>query len=99
MCRILLGSRIIYSKTEILPSISFHDGYDNRFNSTIDLDDEKIRSICESYIKFDLLKKLEDPKVSAYEKIKMIEKNYLFDNSIIPNIENGDLYKDWNFVF
>jgi len=99
MYKMLLGGKIIYKTSEIISWISRYEGCDNRFNVTSDVDYEKLRLINISYVKQNLLHALEDSKVSTCEKIKIIENSDMFNYNIKPNIECGDLYKDWDFTF
>lgn len=95
----LLGSKINYRTNEFFSLRSRYSGCDNRFNLTSDIDYEKLRLINISIFNFNLLKKLEDTKVPNCEKLTLIENSNIFNYSIKPNIEGGDLYKDWDFTF
>jgi hypothetical protein len=95
----LLGSKITYRTSEIFSLRSCYEGCDNRFNVTSDIDYEKLRLINISFLNFNLLKNLEDTKVPMCEKLRLIENSDIFNYSIKPNVEGGNLYKDWDFTF
>ena len=76
-------------------------GYDGRFNSSSDLDNELISKIKQNNYKMQILKYLENPANSILDKIKILEtiSSEETQNKISPNIESGGLFNDWNFDF
>lgn len=76
-------------------------GYDGRFNSSSDLDNEIISKIKKCNYQIVILKYLENPANSMQDKIKMLETSYLeeFQVKIAPNMEAGGLFNDWDFKF
>ena len=95
----MISNKIILKFNDVISLKSSSSGYDGRFNLSSDIDYEKLRIISISFKKFHLLKRLEDPKISYYEKLEEINKNYVFDNEIKLNLTNGGLFKDWDMTF
>jgi hypothetical protein len=75
-------------------------GFDERYLKNNELDNELLKNIKISFIKYTLLKQLESSHISQNTKIEVIKENrYLFEepaNSI--NLTAGDLFKDWDFT-
>jgi hypothetical protein len=69
--------------------ISIYEGIDSRKNDT------DYPNIYMNIHKQKLLFYLEDEKIATFNKIDEINKYTIKSN--ILNIENGQLYKDWNF--
>ena len=101
MVFMLTPDKINLSLRSVRHTWSKYSGYDGRYdlNITSDIDYEKLHSIKVSFRNMRIVKKLEDPHVSYYEKIQEINKHNIFVNEISPNITNGGLFKDWDFTF
>jgi len=77
-------------------------GYDERYNaSKYGSDDDIIFNITKFNRQMELLKKLENKGVSKPDKVKIIEEYNKNENPspIVPNINEGGLYKDWENVW
>jgi len=73
-------------------------GNDMRYNETSDLDLEMIDKIRMYNHKLKVLQRLEDNKVSIFDKIGLIEKEDVDDFCMrSPNITRGGLFDDWDF--
>jgi len=70
-------------------------GLDERHGNTLSSEEtEQMSRIHANFKKMELLKILQSSKNSDTQKVTWLEKP-----SIAPNITQGGLYKDWNFVF
>lgn len=75
-----------------------YDGYDMRY---IDKNNFNNSSMFFNYLeifnKYKIYKLLKNENVSINTKLKLIKKENIFGDNIVPNITKGELYKDWNF--
>jgi hypothetical protein len=67
-------------------------GYDQRYNESINY--TELNKINKNFNKYNLLKILEDKKISTEYKIKLINNELIYNS----NLSNGELFKDWNFT-
>ncbi len=75
-------------------------GKDMRYNGTSYLDVEMLDKIKMYNHKFRVLKRLEDDKVSIFDKIELIENEELINFfTRAPNITSGGLFDDWDWGF
>jgi hypothetical protein len=75
-------------------------GNDMRYNETSNLDLEILNKIKMYNHKFQVLKHLEDERISIFDKINLVEKediNNLCMRS--PNITSGGLFNEWDWDF
>jgi hypothetical protein len=88
---------IIY-KNDTYYNKTYYSGYDERFNNTVD-ETELIYNISRFFYKQNLLKTLQQDDVSIITKLDYIHKYNCENNPSItsPNIQAGELWKDWNF--
>lgn len=63
-----------------------------------DDDHKELDKINEYFMNYELLKKLNSSLISVQEKIDIIKMNDILDNCG-PNITNGGLLDDWDFIF
>lgn len=91
----LMGTATVFTNTNIIIG-KMNNGNDYRYNQTFEND--QLYNITKSLKKMALLKTLENLDVSIVEKLDNIHYySFLFDKTIKPNIEEGGLYKDWDF--
>jgi hypothetical protein len=75
-------------------------GKDERYNETSDLDLELLDKIKMYNHKLKVLQRLEDDKVSIFDKIELIENEDIDDFYMrSPNITSGGLFDDWDWDF
>uniref|UniRef100_A0A6C0LH59 Uncharacterized protein n=1 Tax=viral metagenome TaxID=1070528 RepID=A0A6C0LH59_9ZZZZ len=96
-------TNIITTDTNI---IKVSEGYDNRYNQTLEKEKEKEKEklyhIEISFKRMALLKTLEHPTISIIEKLDKIKYySFLFNETIKSNMKidtrEGGLYNDWDF--
>lgn len=98
-------SKLFFTDVKYAMKMNLNDkvvgGYDGRFNSSSDLDNEIISKIKKYNYQIVILKYLENPANSMQDKMKMLETSYLeeFQVKIAPNMEAGGLFNDWDFNF
>lgn len=101
----IIYSKLFFTDVKYALKMNLNDkvvgGYDGRFNSSSDLDDEIISKIKKNNYKMSLLKYLNNLENSMLDKIKILEKSHLeeFQVKIAPNMEAGGLFNDWDFTF
>lgn len=78
-----------------------YDGYDMRYIDKNNFNNTENSSISFNYLeifnKYKIYKLLKNENVSINTKLKLIKKENIFGDNIVPNITKGGLYKDWNF--
>jgi len=75
-------------------------GNDMRYNETSDLDLAMLDKIKMYNHKFHILQRLEDERISIFDKICLLEKEDVDDFYMrSPNITRGGLFYDWDFDF
>jgi HKD family nuclease len=74
-----------------------NSGIDMRYPNSTDFDEQLNKKILTNFLKMNLLKNLEDKKISDFDKIKLIDKSYIFDYNYTFNIFAGGLLDDFNF--
>ena len=72
-------------------------GIDMRNPVLSDLDNNLLYEIGVNMKKLSLLKTLEDDKVGLPRKLKMLEDNYLLNDTLGVNILTAGLLNDWDF--
>ena len=94
-----MSSKTVLKTTQNALSRSSNAGYDCRYalNYTEPEDFEKLSNIKCNLEKMKLLKLLENPTISLYEKTRRVELYEFYDKFSSPNVTRGGLYKDWNF--
>ena len=99
----LLFSDVPLSKYVI--KMNFNDrvigGYDGRYNGSSDYDSELISKIKKNNYQIVILKYLENPDISLFDKMKILETSGVeeLEDKIAPNIKAGGLFNDWDFDF
>ena len=78
--------------------IKFHEGLDMRYPEEFK-DLEEISKINNYFIKYRLLKSLENKNISSNYKISLIEGKGIIETSYSPNILAGGLFNDYNYTF
>ena len=68
------------------------NGYDQRYNESFNY--TELHKFNENFRKYNLLKILEDKKISTEHKLKLINNK----SSYNTNLSEGGLFKDWNFT-
>lgn len=94
----LMGTATVFTNTNTgkINTGKMNNGNDYRYNQTFEND--QLYNITKSLKKMELLKILENPDVSIVEKLDNIHYySFLFDETIKSNMEEGGLYKDWDF--
>ena len=74
-------------------------GIDKRYNQT-DTDFELLQKLKKFNYQLQLLKQLQDEKISQYAKVDSIEeyKKNEDPSKYVPNLLNGGLFSEWNFT-
>lgn len=67
-------------------------GYDQRYNESFNY--TKLYKFNENFRKYNLLKILEDNKISTEHKLNLINNELVYQS----NLSQGGLFKDWNFT-
>jgi hypothetical protein len=67
-------------------------GYDQRYNESINY--TELNKINKNFNKYNLLKILEDKKISTEHKLKLINNELVYNS----DLSKGELFKDWNFT-
>ena len=67
-------------------------GYDQRYNESFNY--TELYKYNENFRKYNLLKILEDKKISTEHKLKLINNELVYNS----NLSQGGLFKDWNFT-
>ena len=68
----------------------------NLNNSENSLNESKLNNYREIFNKYKIYKLLTNENISINTKLKLIRKEYIFDDNIVPNITKGGLYKHWD---
>lgn len=76
---------------------NYKKGYNEAIFNHPDDSPEKLQQIIINYEKFKLLKSLESNELSVYDKIQLLQNNYLFSETTSPNLLAAGLLDDWNF--
>ena len=78
-----------------------YNGYDMRYIDENNFNNSENSSMSfnyrEMFNKYKIYKLLKNENESINVKLKLIKKEYVFNNNIVLNITKGGLYKDWNF--
>jgi len=67
-------------------------GYDQRYNESFNY--TELYKFSKNFRKYNLLKILEDKKISTEHKLKLINNKSTYNT----NLSEGGLFKDWNFT-
>ena len=90
----------LLNRRYIILSISENnEGNDMRYSKIEEKDIDKILEISENINKRNVLRKLENNKISMNEKLLLINLNYIFNDNYSPNITSGGLFDDFNYTF
>jgi hypothetical protein len=92
---IIINTELTVKKNISILKKNQTDGKDHRF---LDKKEYPIENIRKKAYKYSQLEKLQNPKLSLFEKmiiIEQIEKDN-DDSEYVPNIQNGGLFKDWD---
>lgn len=95
----LLKSRYDTSVKINTNNYKLNHGIDMRYPNSTDFNDTINIKIANNFFKMNLLNKLEDNKISNFEKIKLIDQSHIFDYNYSSNIMAGGLLDDFNFNF
>ena len=71
-----------------------YNGYDNRYITENNLSNIQLNNYRRIYNNYKLLK---NEDISINTKLKLIKKENIFGDNIVPNITKGGLYKNWDF--
>lgn len=75
---------------------SYQNGYDSKYK-LLDEDPQELETIKKHLMNNELLKTLENKKKSIFEKIDIIDKNNILNQSMTPCLFSGGLLDDWGF--